>query len=195
MYCSSLHLLNCPIKLLEPQHDKTNKMTCAPSEDSDQSGHPPSLIRVFTVRMKKSWVFSYPLSAQWRLIRLGGCPDWSESSLGAQVILLVLSWCDTFFLLSQYQCILSLIGTNNVHKSSTLFYTLVLSLNMHKAVVNRFIKMGYPLVWRLYAESFIIQTYRVTTSFDAFSTPYRQLRLRVHCPIPLAISLTMFLQQ
>ena len=34
----------------EPQHDKTNKMTCAPIEDSDQPGHPPSLIRVFAVR-------------------------------------------------------------------------------------------------------------------------------------------------
>ena len=34
----------------EPPHDKTNKMTCAPSEDSDQPGHPPSLIRVFAVR-------------------------------------------------------------------------------------------------------------------------------------------------
>ena len=56
---------------------------CAPSEDSDQPGHPPSLIRVFTVRMKKAWVLSYPLSAQRRLIRLGGCPSWSESSLGA----------------------------------------------------------------------------------------------------------------
>ena len=40
---------------------------CAPSEDSDQPGHPPSLIRVFAVRMKKSWVLSYPLSAQRRL--------------------------------------------------------------------------------------------------------------------------------
>ena len=28
----------------EPAHDKTNKMTCAPSEDSDQPRHPPSLI-------------------------------------------------------------------------------------------------------------------------------------------------------
>ena len=28
----------------EPPHDKTNKMACAPSEDSDQPGHPPSLI-------------------------------------------------------------------------------------------------------------------------------------------------------
>ena len=31
------------------QHDKPNKMTCALSEDSDQPGHPPSLIRVFAM--------------------------------------------------------------------------------------------------------------------------------------------------
>ena len=48
----------------EPPHDKTNKMACAPSEDSDQPGHPPSLIGVFAVRMKKAWALSYPLSAQ-----------------------------------------------------------------------------------------------------------------------------------
>ena len=56
---------------------------CVPSEDSDQPGYPPSLIRVFAVRMKKAWILSYPLSTQRRLIRLGGCPGWSESSLGA----------------------------------------------------------------------------------------------------------------
>ena len=55
----------------------------APSEDLEQPGHPPSLISVFAVRMKKAWVLSYPLSAQGRLIRLGGCPGWSESSLSA----------------------------------------------------------------------------------------------------------------
>ena len=37
---------------------------------------------VFAVRMKKHRVLSYPLSAQRRLIRLGGCPGWSESLLG-----------------------------------------------------------------------------------------------------------------
>ena len=42
---------------------------------------------VFAVRIKKGWVLSYPLSAQRRLIRLGGCPDCSESSLGAHAIL------------------------------------------------------------------------------------------------------------
>ena len=36
--------------IFEPANDKTNKMACAPSEDADQSGHPPSLIRVFAVR-------------------------------------------------------------------------------------------------------------------------------------------------
>ena len=43
--------------------DKTNKMACAPSEDSDQPGHPPSLIRVFAVCMKKAWILSNPLNA------------------------------------------------------------------------------------------------------------------------------------
>ena len=39
----------------------------AHSEDSDQPGHPPSLIWVFAVRMKKAWVLSYPSIAQRRL--------------------------------------------------------------------------------------------------------------------------------
>ena len=34
----------------EPPHDKTNKMACAPSEDSDQTGRMPSLIWVFAER-------------------------------------------------------------------------------------------------------------------------------------------------
>ena len=51
----------------EPHRDKNNKMACAPSEGSDQAGHPPSLIRVFAVCMKKARVLSYPVSAQRRL--------------------------------------------------------------------------------------------------------------------------------
>ena len=69
------------VKIFDPDHDKTSEIT-----------HPPSLIRVFAVRLKKVWVLSSPKSAQRRLIRLGGCPGWSESSLGAYVILLVLSY-------------------------------------------------------------------------------------------------------
>ena len=47
---------------------------CAPSEDSDQPGYPPSLIRIFTVRMKKAWVLSYPFSTQRRL-----WSDWANA--------------------------------------------------------------------------------------------------------------------
>ena len=60
--------------IFEPRRDKTNKMACAPREDSDQPGHPPSLIRVFAVRMKKDWVLHYPLSAQRKL-----WSDWADA--------------------------------------------------------------------------------------------------------------------
>ena len=63
----------------ETSQDKTNKMTCAPTEDANQPDHQPSLIRVF-------W--------------LDGCPDWFESSMGARDVLLVLS-CGSSFGISQ----------------------------------------------------------------------------------------------
>ena len=40
----------------ELHRDKTNKMACVPSEDSDQPGHPPGLIRVFTVHLTGSFL-------------------------------------------------------------------------------------------------------------------------------------------
>ena len=49
---------------IDPRLDKTNKMICAPSEDSEQPGNPPSLIRVSAVRLKQNWVLSYPPCAQ-----------------------------------------------------------------------------------------------------------------------------------
>ena len=55
------------ILINEPHRDKTNKMACAPSKDSDQPRHPPSLIRVFAVSLKKARILSYPLSALQRL--------------------------------------------------------------------------------------------------------------------------------
>ena len=78
--------------IIEPPHDKINKMADASSDDSDQPGHLPSLIGVFAVHMKTPWVLNYLLSVQRRQIRLGGCPGWSESLLDAYAILLVLSW-------------------------------------------------------------------------------------------------------
>ena len=48
-------------------------MVCVSSEDSDQPGHPPSLIRVFDVCMKKAWV-QHTVKT---LVRLGEC--WAYS--------------------------------------------------------------------------------------------------------------------
>ena len=71
-------------KKFEPQ----NKMTCAPSEDSDQPGHLPSLIRVFAVRMKKPWVLSYPESAQWTL-----WSDWADAQADLSLRWAHMSFC------------------------------------------------------------------------------------------------------
>ena len=70
------------------QHDKTNKLTCAPCEDSDQPGHPPSLIRVFAVRIKKAWVLSYQLSAQWSLWL-----DWADTQADPSLRWAHISFC------------------------------------------------------------------------------------------------------
>ena len=77
---------------------------CVPSEDSDQPGHAPSLIRVFAVRMKKAWVHSYPLSTQQRLInQTGWMPRLIWSSLGAQSFCF-LSWGSSIIKCCQLTC-------------------------------------------------------------------------------------------
>ena len=68
---------------------------CAPSEDSEQPGHSPSLIRVFAVHMKKAWTLSYPLSAQRRL-----WSDWADVFAGRTTTLLVLSRGGSFCFIS-----------------------------------------------------------------------------------------------
>ena len=63
----------------------------APSEDSDQPWHPPSLIRVFAVRMKKALVLSYPLSASEDSDQTGRMPRLIWVFAGRTLTLLVLS--------------------------------------------------------------------------------------------------------
>ena len=66
-------------------------MACAPSEDSDQSRQPPSLIRVFACAQ---WVAKDPsfLHADCKdSDQTGRCLGLSESSLGTHAIFLVLS--------------------------------------------------------------------------------------------------------
>ena len=67
---------------------------CAPSEDPDQLGHPPSLISLslIAVRMKKAWVLSYPNAHTAKtLIRFGRMPRLIWVFAGRTLIMLVLS--------------------------------------------------------------------------------------------------------
>ena len=69
-------LYNLPVhffplwKMSELLHDKSNKMTSSRSEYSDKPGHPPYLIPVITVRMKKPWVL---IATHW-----AHSEDWSD---------------------------------------------------------------------------------------------------------------------
>ena len=64
-------------------------MICAQSKDPDQqAGHPPSLIRVFAVRMEKPWVLSYLLSAQRRL-----WSDWVDAQADLSLRWAHMSFC------------------------------------------------------------------------------------------------------
>ena len=64
MFCKEIrHSITHPIekmrqllrhKEFELHCDKTYKMACAHSEDSDQPGHPPSLISVFAMHLMGS---------------------------------------------------------------------------------------------------------------------------------------------
>ena len=56
---------------------------CAPSEDSDRLGHLPSLISLRCPHEESSGPYLPIEQTAKTLIRLGGCPGWSESSLGA----------------------------------------------------------------------------------------------------------------
>ena len=63
------------LQKFEPPHDKTNKMACLQCLHEESLG------------------LKLPIESTLKtLIRLGRCPGWSESSLGAHGILMVLSW-------------------------------------------------------------------------------------------------------
>ena len=62
-------------------------MVFVPSEDSDQTGHPPSLNRVFAVRIKNHWILSYPQNAHGKL-----WSDWADAKAD-----LSLRWAHSYF--------------------------------------------------------------------------------------------------
>ena len=72
--------------VIQPPNDKTNKMACAPSEDSDQPGHPP----VWSKTSLSAWRKLGSLATQW-----AHSEDWSDWA-DAQADL-SLHWAHTHF--------------------------------------------------------------------------------------------------
>ena len=46
--------------------ENTYLLTCAPNKNSNQPGHPRSLVRAFVIRMKKLCIFGCPKYVRWR---------------------------------------------------------------------------------------------------------------------------------
>ena len=137
-WAQALHALK--IATLWAATGQNQQNECAPSEDSVQPGRPPSLIRVFAVRMEKHWVLSYSISGQRRL-----WSDWADQAD------LSLCWAHTHFvgfvmsrLIWLWHCLygdlileLMMQITWNVSKSlSTYYQNLKSSMQIWRLTVN-----------------------------------------------------------
>ena len=122
---------------------------CAPSEDSDQPGHPPSLIRVFAVRMKKTWVLIYPLSAQRRL-----WSDWADAEADMSLCWAHMPFCWLCHEAAQFwkrcstkrqptETELWPVVVDNLFHHATSFYFILLSLDP----VTRRVVAEFPVIY------------------------------------------------
>ena len=144
--------------LKEPRHDKTNKISVRPA-NSDQPGHPPSLIKVFAVRSMGSWRFKVSSCGQWRLIRLGRFPGWSEPGpfcwfchVAAQITEILRQRARSLISPGVFTCIFEL-----THEIMALFalHKLILQTGMRSHpvgldvwfLVGPFIYLGTSCVW------------------------------------------------
>ena len=82
VFISVPHLPEISGAISESPHDKPNKLTCVPSEDSDQPGHPPSLIRLCCPYEERLGPYLHIKRSAKTLLRLDWLwPGWFESSL------------------------------------------------------------------------------------------------------------------
>ena len=118
---------------------KTNKMACAPSEDSDQPGHLPSLIRV----LLSAWRKLGSLATHWAHSedsdQTGQMPRLIWVFAGCTVILLVLSWGGCFV---QYND-KSFISAKSVLNRMKLTVDTIITLIMDKSIFVDFANFSY----------------------------------------------------
>ena len=109
---------------------------CAPTEDSDQPGHPPILIGLRCPH-EESFGPKLPIKpAAKTLFRLGRCPGWSESSLSSHYFCWVLSCCGSFHIFQGIMLVYDI--TNEPHHDKTCFYhirTITAQISLHIGAV------------------------------------------------------------
>ena len=114
-------------KIIDPAHDKTNKMAYAPSKDSDQPGHPPSLIGVC---VKQAWVLRYFLSTQQRL-----WSDWADAQADLSLRWAHIHFIGFFHVQVQFSFIISsclnFISFNTARLMSKYVYIVLQSIVSH----------------------------------------------------------------
>ena len=108
-----LHIDKIHKNKLSQSMTKQTKWHVCPAKSQISLGIHP-FWSVFGVCMKKACVLSYSLSTQPRLIRMGRCPGWSESSQGAHAILLVFSCAGWISFLKQ--------TARKINKSHAIFH-------------------------------------------------------------------------
>ena len=120
----------------------------------------------------ESWVISYPLIAQRRLIRLGGCTGWSKSLLGAHVIMLVLSCGGSFVIFGdkmvpqKFSIILSILFIYNILLCCVFYFILsILSKQQNIHIVNCYISSASVHVQWPFSEIIVNTTIQYTQQY------------------------------
>ena len=125
------------LKYMQAKADENNKIISASSEDSDQ----PTLC---AARVAKDLKLFHAADSE-TLIRLCRCPGWSESSLGAQVILLDLS-CYSSIILNGNR-LLEIIAADKPEKNLTYLIRLMTKPTKWLCAQRRLRSVGIQSVW------------------------------------------------
>ena len=139
-------------KTFEPRHDKTNKTSVPPVKTQISLGIHPVCSES---SLCAQWVAKDPSflqAAAKTLIRLGGCPGWSESSLGVHSFCWVLSCRGSFCCLSsrqtfRYQAMLFCEELNIAANALNMSRFMTKPTKLHVCPAKTQISLGIHLVW------------------------------------------------
>ena len=135
------------VKLWEPEHNKTNKMTCTSSEYSDQPGHPHNLIRVSLSAWRRFGFLATPKAHSEYAYQAGWIPRLIWVFAARTVVSLLVLSCYGSILKSLYPIVKNLrrMGRYNVLKKYEPRHDKTNKVNVRPA--NTQISLGIRPVW------------------------------------------------